>query len=80
MIVRVLGRTFLYGGVTLGVGSAIAVALGAAPFGVPWLIGVGLVKLTLGASVGLMGAGAVFLRLDNRERGRLASGGTQRGP
>ena len=39
--------------------------------GFAWLLGVGLAKLAFVGAAGLMGAGAVVLRLDARERRAL---------
>ena len=44
--------------------------VGARPIGVSWLVAVGLTKLTLAASAGLMASGAVFLRLHRRHEER----------
>jgi hypothetical protein len=61
-----------------GVGAAVGVALmiGVVIPGVPWLVAVGLVKLTLLGALGLIGAGAVVRRLARRsdERVRLTGG------
>ena len=59
------------------VGGLVAIGVGVnqiAPIalhGLSWWMALGLVKLTLLGSAGLMSAGAVMLRLANRERTRL---------
>ena len=50
----------------VGIGAAAWVALGVQRFGHSWLVAIGLVKLTVVASLGLMAAGAVLIRLANR--------------
>ena len=58
----------------LGVGGAVglAILLHLSIPGVSWLVAVGLAKLTLVSSVGLLGAGAALQRIANRrEAGAL---------
>jgi hypothetical protein len=52
----------------LGVGSAVglAILLHLSIPGVSWIVAVGLAKLTLVSSVGLLGAGAALQRIANR--------------
>jgi hypothetical protein len=73
---RPLGALLLALGVLLGCAVGVALLLGVQLPGVTWLVAVGLTKLTLIASGGLMGAGAVLLRLAKRsdERDRLGAG------
>jgi hypothetical protein len=65
--VRPLGTVLMIGGLVLGVGVGVALIAGPQFFSLPWMISVGLAKLTLLASVGLMGAGAMCHRLAARE-------------
>lgn len=61
----------------LAAGAAMGAAVGIGLFAgihvasVPWVIAVGLTKLTLLASGGLMAAGAVCLRLGRRREARM---------
>jgi hypothetical protein len=66
---RRLGEVLIILGATLGVLVAIAIVAHLGP-GNSWLINVALAKLTLVAAGGLMGGGAVAIRLDNRERSK----------
>jgi hypothetical protein len=66
-------------GAALGLFVGIAII---AHFGAPgasWLINVALAKLALLGSAGLMGAGAVAVRLDNREKARRLTAGDDEG-
>jgi len=63
-------------GAAVGIAIGAAIGLGISLPGIPWLIAVGLIKLTLlGAGV-LMGSGAFLVRLSGRQadRSRLPSG------
>ena len=63
-----------------GVGVAVAIAM-LAHLGVaaPWLVNVALAKLGVVASLGLMGGGAIALRIGKRqERGQLPADGETR--
>jgi hypothetical protein len=73
--VRPLGAVLLTLGVLLGSSIGVGMLLGVNLPGVSWLVAVGLVKLTLIASGGLIAAGAVLQRLAKRgdERARLES-------
>ena len=64
---RPLGTMLMIGGLVLGVGVGVAIIAGPQFFSLPWMISVGLAKLTLLASGGLMGAGAICHRLAARE-------------
>ncbi|HEV7387148.1 MAG TPA: hypothetical protein VGN73_00920 [Gemmatimonadaceae bacterium] len=66
---RRLGEVLLILGAALGVLVAVAMVAHLGP-GNSWLINVALAKLTLVAAGGLMGGGAVMIRLDNRERSK----------
>ena len=66
---RRLGEVLLILGATLGVLVGLAMVVHLGP-GNSWLINVALAKLTLIAAGGLMGGGAVVIRLDNRERSK----------
>jgi hypothetical protein len=68
-----LGSALLLLGVLLGSAVAVAMLLDLTLPGVSWLVAVGLAKLTLIASGGLMAAGAVVQRLAKRaeDRARL---------
>jgi len=65
--VRPLGTVLMIGGLVLGVGVGVAIIAGPQFFSLPWMISVGLAKLTLLASGALMGAGAICHRLAARE-------------
>ncbi len=64
---RLIGQSLMVLGVALGVLVALAMLAHLGP-GSSWLINVALAKLSLLGAGGLMGAGAVAIRLDNRER------------
>jgi hypothetical protein len=64
---KATGTLLMWLGALVGVAAGIWVAVGVDRGGLPWLIGVGLVKLTVVASFGLMGAGAMMLRIANRQ-------------
>ncbi len=66
---RRLGEVLLILGAALGVLVALAMVAHLGP-GNSWLINVALAKLTLITAGGLMGGGAVAIRLDNRERSK----------
>jgi hypothetical protein len=65
--VRPLGTMLMISGLVLGVGVGVAIVGGPQFFSLPWMVSVGLAKLTLLASGGLMGVGAVCHRLAARE-------------
>jgi hypothetical protein len=73
-MLRWVGRGLLGVGLVLGGSVGVAMLAGLAPLGMSWLAAVGLAKLTLVASVGLMAGGAACLRLDQRHRARLGAG------
>jgi hypothetical protein len=70
---RVLGTILVVLGALVGSGVGVGMLLGLSVPGVSWLIAVGLVKLMLIASGGLIAAGAVLQRLARRaeDRARL---------
>jgi hypothetical protein len=61
-----LGQVLLGLGAAVGVGVGVAILTHTGLGGVPWLLNVGLAKLGLVASAGLMAGGAVSLRLAKR--------------
>jgi hypothetical protein len=76
MFLKPLGRILMVAGAAVGIAVGAAIGFGISLPGIPWLLAVGLIKLTLlGAGV-LMGSGAFLVRLSRRheEQGRLPSG------
>ena len=71
---RRLGQVLMVTGAVVGVGVAGAMVLHLGVAGVPWLINVALAKLALAGSAGLMGAGAISVRLASRREERLLLG------
>ena len=73
---RLLGWALLSLGVLVGSMVGLAMLGGPHLTGLSWLVAVGLAKLTLLTSGGLMAGGAVCLRLDRRaaERAALRAG------
>jgi hypothetical protein len=63
---RLLGQLLMILGVAVGGAVGLALLFHLSIPGVPWLIAVGLAKLTLAGSAGLLGAGAFVQRLANR--------------
>ncbi len=61
-----IGRALMAVGVAVGAAAGLWVALGPEAFGQSWIIGVALIKLTLAASLGLIAAGAIALRMGLR--------------
>ena len=76
MLLKPLGRTLMVTGAAIGIAIGAGIGLGISLPGIPWLIAVGLAKLTLLGSAVLMGAGAFMERLSGRqqERDRLPPG------
>lgn len=69
-MMRVIGKALIWAGAAVG-GVVVFAMLGGVPLPVmPWIIAVGLVKLTLVGSAGLMAAGAVCNRLALRQEQR----------
>lgn len=73
---RPLGTALLILGLLVGGLVGLGLLTGVAIPGVPWLVAVGLVKLTVLASLGLLGAGAALHRLakGSEDRDRLGRG------
>jgi hypothetical protein len=67
---RRFGKFLLSVGATVGVTVAIAMFFHLGVAGVPWLVNVALAKLGLLAAGGLMGGGAVSIRLAARSEQR----------
>lgn len=65
----------MIGGLVLGIGVGIAIVGGSHFISLPWLVSVGLAKLTLLASGGLMGMGAIYHRLAARNERLLSPPG-----
>jgi hypothetical protein len=76
MLLKPLGRTLMVTGAAVGIAVGVGIGLGISLPGIPCLIAVGLVKLTLLGSGVLMGTGAFLERLSGRkqERDRLPPG------
>jgi hypothetical protein len=72
---RMLGRLLAGLGVIVGLALGLALLVPVKLAGISWLIAVGLAKLTLAASLGLIGAGAVVRRIAARadQRAQLAA-------
>jgi membrane protein implicated in regulation of membrane protease activity len=66
---RPLGTILMIGGALVGASVALAM-MGVFHLAIPWLVAVGLAKLTLLGSAGLMAAGAVCHRLALRQEQR----------
>ena len=75
-MLRRVGSLLLLTGATVGVGVGTAILVGFRPASLSWLVAIGLAKLGLLASGGLMVAGGFCVRLDRRvtERRALAAG------
>jgi hypothetical protein len=69
-VLKGIGSALITLGALLGVAVGIAMLTGVQVISVPWLIAVGIAKLTLFGSGALMAGGAVCLRLDRRRRER----------
>ena len=54
-------------GAVIGIAIGAAIGLGISLPGIPWLVAVGLVKLTLFGAGVLMGSGAILVRLSRRD-------------
>src|SRR5215207_2018351 len=61
-----LGTILMIGGAAVGFAAGIWVLTGPTSVGLPWPVTVGLVKLTVLGSFGMMGLGAVLTRLANK--------------
>ena len=71
-MLRAMGSLFIALGACLGILVGLAILTGFSVPGVSWVVAVGITKLALLASGGIMAAGAVFVRLDRRKRERDA--------
>jgi hypothetical protein len=70
---RRAGNVLMGLGLTLGAAVCVALLLGFRLTNLPWLVAVGLVKLTLISAVGLIAGGAVVRRLGIRAEHRALS-------
>jgi hypothetical protein len=66
MFLKPLGRTLMIVGAATGIAVGAGIGLGIQLPGIPWLVAVGLTKLTLLGSGVLMGTGAFLERLGRR--------------
>jgi hypothetical protein len=69
-----LGSLLMLLGALIGVGASVWIAVGLDVAALPWLISVGLVKLAIASSLGVMGVGALLMRIANRRDERLPAG------
>jgi hypothetical protein len=67
---RMIGTGLLWGGAGIGCVSAVALLPLAGVHGLPWLVGVGLIKLGIAGSLGVMAGGAALRRTAMRLEGR----------
>ena len=67
------GRILLALGAILGGAVGLAMLVGTPFVGLSWLVAIGVAKLALVASAGLMTGGAALLRIDRRRQERRAS-------
>jgi len=75
---RRLGQLLMLLGVGIGGAVGLAILFHLSVPGVSWLVAVGLAKLSLAASVGLLGAGATLQRLAaRRESAGMLGGGSE---
>jgi hypothetical protein len=72
MNMGVIGRALLWLGLLVGIVGGIGLTLGFHFAGIAWLLAIGLAKLTLVGSLGLMAGGAVLQRLAHRDEKRKA--------
>jgi hypothetical protein len=72
MNIRVVGRALLWLGLLVGIVGGIGLTVGFHFTGIAWLVAIGLAKLTLATSLGLMAGGAVLQRLAQRDEKRKA--------
>jgi hypothetical protein len=66
MSMKRLGSLLMALGVVVGAGAAAWIGVGLERAGLPWLVAVGLVKLIVVASLGILAAGAMVARVANR--------------
>ena len=63
---RRIGNALMWTGAVVGVLSGVWLWFGPGAGGLPWFVGIGLIKLTFAAGLGLIATGAVALRMANR--------------
>jgi DNA-binding MarR family transcriptional regulator len=80
MNMGVVGRVLLWLGLVIGIVGSLGLTMGFHLTGFAWLVAIGLAKLTLAASLGLMAGGAVLQRLSHREEQRRALQGQNSTP
>jgi hypothetical protein len=68
---RFLGSVLMALGILVGLALGVFILLGGGSFGFTWLVSVAIAKLTFLSSVALLGAGAVFHRIDRRRQNSL---------
>ena len=64
---RAIGSTLMTLGLLVGLADGLLIVTGGDVFSVSWIVSVALAKLIFVSSLGLLGAGAVVLRLANRD-------------
>lgn len=62
----IMGQLLIATGVLVGAAASVSILFIPDSVGVDWLVGIGLVKLALIGSLGLIGAGAYVRRLARR--------------
>ena len=67
---KLLGHILLALGALVGFAAGVSLLLGIDRLRLPWLVAIGLVKLTIVASFGIMTAGAMLIRLTRKARAR----------
>ena len=81
MRMRWLAKVLMLLGLALGSAVGLGMLFGASIPGLPWLVTVGLVKLTLAGALGMIAGGAflhrIARRVDERERLTGATGGME---
>jgi hypothetical protein len=68
-----IGTALLILGVLVGITAGVWVMVGLDKVHLPWLVSVGLVKLIIAASFGVMAAGAALVRLAKKADARLGA-------
>ena len=69
-MLRKFGDSLMWLGTGMGTAVGVGLMFGVALPGLPWLVAVGLVKLTLIAALGLIAGGAIVRRLSIRAEQR----------
>jgi hypothetical protein len=72
MKMGIVGRVLLWLGLLVGIVGGVGLTVGIHLTGLAWLVAIGLAKLTLATSLGLMAGGAVLQRLAQRDEKRKA--------